>query len=147
MKKRIVLFAVIVALLVSVALAPLKIVRFSVVNDSKYPVTIKMTYVDDEDGVLQPPGFLYVADIPPDGKTYTYTVLKTLYYFEWWSGDNVYLKPIAELTYDKGSDGLLLEPFFGTLLRFQQRYNNNPPQGYFDWLDRWGLDWNYIYHY
>ncbi|MBU0791729.1 MAG: hypothetical protein KKC55_14865, partial [Gammaproteobacteria bacterium] len=121
--------------------------RFSVVNDSKYPVTIKMTYVDDEDGVLQPSGFLYVADIPPDGKTYTYTVLKTLYYFEWWSGDNVYLKPTSELTYDKASDGLLLEPFFGTLLRFQQRYNNNPPQGYFDWLDRWGLDWNYIYHY
>ena len=118
------------------------------INDAKYPVTIKMTYVNDvEDNVLQPSGFLYVADIPPDGKVHTYTVLKTLYYFEWWSGDNVYLKPTSELTYDKESDGLLLEPFFGTVLHFKQYYNNNPPNGYYDWLDKWDLDWNYIFHY
>jgi len=148
MKKKLILFAVMFALVVSVAVAPLRIVRFSVINDSKYPVTIKMTYVNDvEDSVLQPSGFLYVADIPPDGKVHTYTVLKTLYYFEWWSGDNVYLKPTSELTYDKTSDSLLLEPFFETTLQFKQYYNNNPPNSYYNWLDRWDLDWNYIFHY
>jgi len=147
MKKKMFLFTVIVALLVSVALAPLRIVRFSVINDSKFDVGIRMAYADingDNDYSLQPSGELYINSIPPDGKTYTYTVLKTDYYFEWWSGDGVCLKPIMELAYDKATDGLMLAPLFSTVLRFKQCYN--PPQWYFDWLDAWDLEWNYIYN-
>lgn len=122
----------------------LRIIRFSVINDSKYDVGIKMEYVDNDEDVLLPSGFHYL-NVPPDGKTYTYTVLKTDYYFTWWSGDGVCLKPVMELAYDKPSDSLVLTPLFSTILRFKQCYN--PPQWYFDWLDAWDLKWNYIYNY
>ena len=144
MKKKLILFAVVVALLVS-AMAVLRIVRFSVVNDSDFPVSIRLTYVSDEDGKLTPSDFIYVADIPPDGKTKTYTVVKTPYYFEWWGGEGVCLKPAIGLTYEK--DGLLLEPVVSTVLRYKQCYNM--PGWYFDWLERWKLEvWDgaYIYH-
>ncbi len=143
--KRIVLFAVIVALLISAGMV-LRIVRFSVVNDSDYPVSIKMTYVSDEDGKLTPSDFVYLANIPPDGETKTYTVVKTPYYLEWWGGEGVCLKPAIGLTYDAASDGLLLRPVVSTLLRFKQCYNM--PGWYLDWLERWSLeDWENAYIY
>jgi len=143
MKKRIVLFAVILALVLSAA-AVIRIVRFSAINESDYPVTAKMTYVSDKDGKLTPYDFVYLS-LPPDGETYTYTVVKTPYYFEWWGGEGVCLKPTIGLTYE--SDGLVLKPVVSTLLRFKQCWNM--PGWYLDWLERWKLEvWEdaYIYH-
>ena len=140
--KKIVLLAVILALMVS-AVAVLRIVRFTVVNDSDYPISWKMTYVDNQDGKLVPSDFIYDANVYP-GDTKTYTVVKTPYYFEWWGGEGVCLKPAIGLTYTK--DGLLLKPVVSTLLRFKQCYNM--PGWYWDWLERWDLsDWQngYIY--
>ena len=144
MKRKVLFVVVILALLVS-AVAVLRVVRFSVVNDSDYPVTVKMTYVSDKDGQLTPYDFVYLADIPPDGKTKTYSVVKTPYYLEWWGGEGVCLKPAIGLTYDVETDGLLLKPVVSTVLRFKQCYNM--PNWYWDWLERWDLKWNYLYHY
>ena len=98
----------------------LKVVNFSVVNDSKFPVGIKMEYVENIDHPMQPSGELYIDSIPPNGEVYKYSALKTDYYFSWWSGDGVCLKPIMELTYDKPNDSLMLAPLFSTILRFKQ---------------------------
>jgi hypothetical protein len=142
MKKKIALIVLIVALM---ALAPLRIIRFSVVNDSDYPVSFRMDYRSDDDGYLVPTqSFIYVSDVPPDGKTYTYSVVKTPYDFQWFGGKGVCLKPAIGLTYVK--NGLILEPVVSTLLRFKQCYNM--PGWYWDWLERWELeDWQNAYIY
>ena len=140
--KRIVLLAVMVALVISASMV-IRVVRFTAVNDSDYPVSFKMEYVSDKDGTLNPSGFIYEANLPPD-ETRTYSVVKTPYYFEWWSGEGVCLKPAIGLTYEK--DGLLLKPVVSTLLRFKQCWNM--PGWYWDWLDKWNLEkWQdgYIY--
>ncbi len=145
MKRKVLLALVIAALFVS-ALVVIRIVRVSVVNESKFPVSMEMTYVSDEDGKIAPADFVYIAGIPPDGKTTTYTLVKTPYYFEWWGGEGVCLKPAIGLTYDVESEGLLLKPVVSTLLRFKQCYNM--PGWYWDWLERWDLEmWENAYIY